>query len=341
MRFQDFLACIKSLEPSGTYLLWGNETFLIEKIIAGLRKLVFGTDEAGRTHSIVLYASDCQAAEAVAAASTHPFFGEKSLVILHNIQDFPKPDETVLKDYLSQQTPAAVLVLTDTTQRPYRATSHPAVPKDKARLIDVNSPPDWDFEKWVKRFIEKGKKRITSGAMASLRENVGTNVTNLASEIEKLICLAGDEPEINERHTEALLGRSKTETEYALADAAASGNRTLALTLLSDLLREGSRIPKIMAILRWQFEKIWRGKEMLQGGASHEEIQRELRIPKTHVPKFIRTASGLRVADLRRALKLIMGADLRMRTQKLEERTVVEMLLLQLCERQGVARRRL
>jgi DNA polymerase-3 subunit delta len=333
MRLQDFRSCLGSLEPSGTYLLWGNETFFIDRIIARLKKLMFGTDEAGRTNCVVLYAGDRQAADAVAAASTHPFFGEKSLVIVRNIQDFPKPDQAVLKDYLSHQTPAAVLVLTDTTQRPYRATSHPAVPKDKARLIDVNSPPDWEFEKWVRALLTRDKKRITPGAMESLRENVGNNITNLASEIEKLICLTGDEPEINETHTAALLGRGRSETEYALADAAASGDRTLALTRFADLMREGSRIPKVMAILRSQIEKIWRGKEMLQGGASAEDIQRELRIPKTHVPKFIQIATGLRVADLRRALEIIMGADVRMRTQKLDERTVVEMLLLKLCER--------
>jgi DNA polymerase-3 subunit delta len=338
MKLQDFRSCLTALQPGGTYLLWGNEAFLIDKIIARLKKLIFGTDEAAATtNCVILYARDCPAAEAVAVASTHPFFGKKSLVVVHNIQEFPKPDESVLKDYLSHQTPAAVLVLTDTTQRPYRATSHPAVPKDKARLIDVNSPPDWEFEKWVRALLSKDKKGITPGAMESLRENVGNNITNLAMEIEKLVCLAGDQPEINETHTEALLGRSRTETEYVLADAVASRDRSLALTLLADLLREGSRIPKVMAILRSQFEKIWRGKEMLQQGASGEDIQRELRIPKSHVPKFIQLAGALRVADLRRALQLIMGADLRMRTQKLDERAVVEMLLLQLCERQEIA----
>jgi len=333
MRLQDFRSCLSSLEPSGTYLLWGNETFFIDKIILRLKSLMFGADDTRTTNCVVLYAGDCQPAEAVAAASTHPFFGEKSLVVVHNIQNFPKAEQAVLKDYLSGQTPAAVLVLTDTSPRSYRATSHPAIPRDKARLIDVNSPPDWEFDKWVRAILSRDKKRITPAAVESLRENVGSNITNLAIEIEKLVCLVGDAAEINETHTEALLGRSKTETEFALADAVASGDATLALTLFSDLLRESSRIPKIMAILRLQFERIWRAKEMLHAGQSSQDVQRDLRVPPKRLDSFIRTVGGFRITELRRSLELIMSADVRMRTQKLDERTITEMLLLALCKR--------
>ncbi|MFQ5800022.1 MAG: DNA polymerase III subunit delta, partial [Bacteroidota bacterium] len=302
MRLQDFKGCLSSLEPSGTYLLWGQETFFIDAIISRLKDLMFGKGEARTTNCIVLYAGDCRASDVAEAASTHPFFGKKSLVLVHNISGFPKADLEVVNKYLSEQTPAAVLVLTDTTSPRYPMPRHPAIPKGKARVIEVSSPPAWEFEKWVYFLLSKEKKRISPGALESLRDSIGNNIIALAMEIEKLVCLAGDQVEINEAHTKALLGRSRSDTEFALANAVVCGDRTLALTVLSDLLREGSSVPKMTALVRWQVERIWRGKEMLEEGRPRGQIRRELKVPEKYMDGFIETANRFRVRDLRRAL---------------------------------------
>jgi DNA polymerase-3 subunit delta len=335
MRLQDFKRCLSSLEPSGTYLLWGSEAFFIDAILSRLKDLLFGKSETRATNCVVLYAADCRASDVAAAASTHPFFGEKSLVVAHNISDFPKADLEVIKNYLSGQTPAAVLVLTDTTSPRYPIGSHPAVPKGKARLIDVSSPPPWEFDSWVHFLLSRDKKRISPAAMESLRDNVGSDVTTLAMEIEKLVCLAGEETEISEAHTNSLLGRSRSEREFAVADAVASGDATLALTVLSDLLREGCRIPRIIAIVRSQLERIWLAKEMLREGHSSQEVCRQLNIPARRTEDFVRTVSRFRTADLRAALRLIMNAELRARSEKLDDRSVAEMLLIALCKREA------
>jgi DNA polymerase-3 subunit delta len=273
----------------------------------------------------------------VAAASTLPFFGHKSLIVVHGISDFSKGDTEVINAYLTKQTPAATFLLTDTTTHRYPIPSHPAIPKGKARVIDVSSPPPWDWEwefgKWVNFFLSREKKRISPGALESLRDNVGNNITTLAMEIEKLVCLAGNEKEINETHTKALLGRSRSETEFALADAVASGDSTKALTVFSDLFREGGKIPRMIALIRLQLEKVWLAKEMLQAGQSSEDVGAELKIPRKRVGEFIETVNRFRVGDLRRALRLILNAELRARTEKVEDRTIAEMLLLALCRR--------
>jgi len=331
MRLQDFKELLSSLKPHGTYLLWGNETFLADAIISRLKDLTFGKGEDAAANYIVLYAADCRASEAVAAASTEPLFGKKSLVVVRNVSDFPQTDLEVIKGYLSRQTPAAVLVLTDTTSHRYPMPPHQAIPKGKARIIDVSSPPPSEFEKWAAFLLSKDKKRISPAALESLRDNVGNNITSLAMEIEKLVCLAGDQGEIDETHTEALLGRTRSEREFAVADAVACRDATLALTVLSDLLREGCRIPKIIAIVRSQLEKIWAAKEMIQEGRSSDEICGELNVPKWRMEEFIRTANRFSVALLRRSFSLIMNAELRARSEKLDDRSIAEMLLVALC----------
>jgi DNA polymerase-3 subunit delta len=333
MRFQDYKACLSSLQPSGTYLLWGNETFLIDTILSKLKDLLFGDAETRGTNTTVLYAADCRASEAVAAASTLPFLGQESLVVVHNISDFPKSDLDVIHKYLSGQVPAALFVLTDTSPHSYRVRTHPAIPKDKARLIDVSSPPPWEFKAWANFFLSREKKRISSGALEALEDNVGSNITTLAMEIEKLICLAGDRPAIDETHTEALLGRTKTESEFALSDAVVSGDKELVLTVFSDLLNEGISIPRMVALVRSQLERIWLAKEMLQSGESSQEISRKLRVPANRMGAFLGEVKGFRVKQLRESLAHIMNAELRTRSEKLNERTVAEMLLLALCNR--------
>lgn len=331
MRRSEFRKCLEKLRPEGTYLLWGEETFLSDTVISRLKTLVLGKGESSGANYVVLYAGECRASDAIAAASSQSFFGTKSLVLVRDIQEFAEGERKVLKEYLETQPPVAVLVLTDTTKKRYKATSHPIVPNDKSKLIDVSPPWDNEFEDWARALASGKKKSITPEAIESLRENVGLSITNLAMEIEKLACLAGDEREINEEHIAALLGRSRVETEFALADAVVSGNRALALTLLSDLLREGSAIPKIMWAFRRGYETVWRAKEMLEGGASSDSVVKALKMSKRQSGPVLNAARGFQADDLRKALGVIFDADVRMRSQKLDERLILEMLLLALC----------
>lgn len=328
-----FKSRLRELRPEGTYLLWGEETFLSDIVISRLKQAVLGTGESSGANHVVLYANDCRASDVIAAASSRSFFGTKSLVLVRGIQDFARGEREVLKEYLQSQSPVAVLVLTDTSNKYYKATSHPVVPLDKCTLIDVSPPWDNEFENWARRLASGKKKSITPEAIENLRENIGLSITNLAMEIEKLACLAGEEREINESHIEALLGRSRVETEFALADAVVSGNRSLALTLLSDLLREGSPIPKIMGTLRWEYETVWRAKEMLDEKASTDSVLKALKMSKKRLPPVLNAARKFQAGDLGKALGLLFETDVRLRSQKLDERILMEGLILRLCAR--------
>ena len=336
MKPREFKSRLNKLRPEGTFLIWGEETLLSDAAISRLKELVLGTGESSGANCVVLHASDCGASDVIAAASSQSFFGTKSLVLVRGIQDFAKEEREVLKKYLKTQSPVNVLVLTDTTNKHYKATSHPIVPLDKCTLIEV--PPPWDneFDDWAKelaRSKKRGEKGITRRAIERLRENVGLSITNLAMDIEKLSYLAGDEPEINERHIEVLLGRSRVETEFALADAVVSGNPALALTLFSDLLREGSATPKIIGTLRWEYETVWRAKEMLDGKASTDSVLKALKLSKKRSEPILKAAREFHAGDVRRALGLIFETDIRVRSQKLDERILMEGLLLGLCRR--------
>lgn len=331
-----FKSRLKKLRPEGIYLLWGEETFLSDIAISFLKELVLGTGESSGADYVVLHANDCRASDVIAAASSKSFFGTKSLVLVRGIQDFAKAEREVLREYLKTQSPVSVLVLTDSTNKYYKATSHPIVLLDKCTLIDCSPPWENEFADWARKLAsgEKGGyKTISDEAIESLRENVGLSITNLAMEIEKLSYLAEDEPQINERHIEALLGRSRVETEFALADAVVSGNRAVALTLLTDLLREGSAFPKIIGTLRWEYETVWRAKEMLEGKASIDSVLKALKLGKKRSQPVLKAARTFQAADVRKALGLIFETDVRARSQKLDERILMEGLLLELCRR--------
>jgi DNA polymerase-3 subunit delta len=189
-----------------------------------------------------------------------------------------------------------------------------------------------EFERWVAYLLSREGKSISAGAVASLRDNVGNSITMLAMELEKLVCLAGDRGVITEKHTEALLGRSRSEREYAVADAVASGDRTRALTALSDLLREGCNVSRIIGTLASQLERIWKAKEMLQEGRTDDDVCKELRIPTWRKGAFVGTASRSRRESLRKARASLVNAELRARSAKLDDRIIAELLIAELCK---------
>jgi DNA polymerase III delta subunit len=86
-------------------------------------------------------------------------------------------------------------------------------------------------------------KRIEPAAAARLIDLIGPEAGLLAGEIEKLALYAGERPTIAENDVIDLVGQSREEKIFAVADAAGAGRLARALTLWRQVLESDPDAP--------------------------------------------------------------------------------------------------
>lgn len=163
-----------------------------------------------------------------------------------------KPDDTVRALFEAQPSLAAVACYPDT-----------------AADIDV----------LINDVLAAHKMRISNDARALLRSRLGADRALSRGEIEKLALYASGNGEVTEDDVEAIVGDAADLALERIAEAAASGRATQAVTDYGRAIASGESAQAIILIMQRYFLKLHRVRGDIDGGRSAEDALRSLRPP--------------------------------------------------------------
>jgi DNA polymerase-3 subunit delta len=189
---------------------------------------------------------------------------------------------------------------------------------------------------------------------ALLCENVAGDIDRLIRELEKLAAYTGERFEVTVEDVEAVSVRFSQADIFALMDAIGQKDAATALQLLDGVVEEGSdrgEFLGFLGMLARQLRLIWQARYLRQrnlsarGDGLPDEIARQL--PERHnfadatsgnkgwlAEKFTKQAAMFSDGQLARAMDRLCQADLALKgggEARMDERTVVELLIAQLC----------
>jgi DNA polymerase III subunit delta len=209
----------EELRPA--YLLLGSDGPKVARAVARLRAR-FGSENVE-----TLAAASAPAAEAVAALNALGLFGAGRLVVVEGVEAWKKADCDVLREYLSEPVPGAVLALV-AGEPPRDSTLADALGK-RGEILRYDVPKPKDPSVWVRAEFERLGVRAEDDAARRLVEIVGDDVSVLAVEVDKLATWAGDEPITTSAVDQLAVSAGAEAPAWALSDA--WGNRDVAAVL--------------------------------------------------------------------------------------------------------------
>ena len=159
-------------------------------------------------------------------------------------------------------------------------------------------------------------------------ERVGTDMSNISTELEKLICYCIDRNEITEADIEAVCAGWLTNRIFAMTDAIASQNQKRAIDLYYDLLALKEAPAKILALITRQFNLMLQAKEMSANSRDKGSIASALKIAPFLVDKYLGWARSYSFEQLRDILELCASNDEAVKTGKLDYVISVEMVII-------------
>lgn len=169
--------------------------------------------------------------------------------------------------------------------------------------------------------------------LSFLLEILGGDASRLSMELEKLSLFVGQERPITLDDIRALVPNASQSTIFTLVNALGRGDRAGALRSLDVLVREGEYLPLALTFLATQFRLALAAHEA--GIRSSQQAvsyftKQGVRMWRDRAEQLMNTANAFSPEQLRRTIELIYKTDKGLRDTRPDDRTVMEMLVLEL-----------
>lgn len=305
------LAELAQAEPRRLYLVHGEETFLVERVLAVLRlrlsalgewRVAWGDDDEARVR------------DAFDAMASRGLFGGGATVVVRRVEAMRGPVEALVEATVADDRYEGRLVLVggavDRRKRWYGAA--------RARAAEIVCAPvtdGRDARTWIERLAADRRVRLSSDAVLELTERCGMDLAVLETEIEKLA--VADLPQPIDRETVGRLVASvRTHAVEELTDRLARGDGTGALRVLRQLLAADEPPLRIVGFLAANLRRALHVAEEQERGGSVETIAGRLGMPDWLVRRQLGRGPAAR---LERALTVLADLDLALKSSRPEE----------------------
>lgn len=212
------------------YFLMGEEPYYIDKLSDYIEQNVLAEEEKGFNQT-VLYGRDVTIEDIVATAKRYPMMAERQVVIVKEAQDLTRTIDK-LESYIENPMLSTVLVFCykyktlDKRKKMTKLIYKVGVVYESKKLYD-NQVGDW-----IKRVLSGKNYSIEPKANAMLVEFLGTDLSKINNELEKLQIILPKGSTITPKHIEENIGFSKDFNNFELLNALGSRNQLKAFQIV-------------------------------------------------------------------------------------------------------------
>jgi DNA polymerase-3 subunit delta len=306
------------------HLFIGEEDLLMEEGVRALVEELLSPD-ARDLNLDVLDAAEVPGGEITTRLDTLPFFGDRRVVVVKNLDALHADEQRLLEDYLGRGLPPTVAVFTarslDRRGRLFRAcqklgTVHPCDP-----------PGARQAPEWAQRFAARLGKRLPPQAAHDLVQLAGTGLRTLALEVDKLAAYVGERREITAEDVDAAASRLSEAGAFALTDAIGERNRQKAMRALEALLQSDHPLV-VLAMIAGQYRRL--ARTVSSGARTETELAAAIGVHPYAARKLLGAARNYRPADFPGIFALLEETDRAIKSTG-QPALAVETLVVQLC----------
>jgi len=311
----------KNLSP--VYVFSGEEEFLKEEL---LKELISRFNSGFNIN--VFYGGESSGEDIVSSALTLPFGSSRRLVIVKSAEQLTQKDRERIFCYLENPSSETLFVL----EALVKSGSNSFFNKVSKIGVEIDFRAMYENEvlPWLMDRAKALGKRLPPRVAYGMKEHTGCGLRLLANELDKLILEVGDRREISIGDVEAITGESRVVSPFELVNAIGSQNRNLALKVLSSLLQRGKNSHEIIALLAWQFRRIWSAKVYTEKGMRSAEVAKLMKVPNFSARGLIKQAQKFSHNKLRNVFAQLLETDVKTKSGE-SPALALEVLVIRLC----------
>lgn len=247
MTFEDIVKDIKAKKYKPIYFLCGEEPFFIDQIANAIENTVLSEDEKAFNLNI-MYGNDVTMGTVADTARRFPMMSPYQVVIVkeaQNIRDFDN-----MLPYIEHCQPSTILLFAYKTKKADKrknvfkklGSSSNCIYFESNKLYDNKIP------EWIIGYCKTRNYSISPKAAGILSESLGTDLSKVANEIDKLMLLLPKGGEIKESLVEEHTGISKDFNSFELLTAIINRNPLKANRIINYFEANPKNNPLVLTI---------------------------------------------------------------------------------------------
>ncbi len=314
---------IKSGQMNHIYLLYGEESYLRKQYKERLKKALSPEDDS--MNYSYFEGKDISAGEVIDLAETMPFLSDKRTIMIENSPFFKSEGEKIA-EYLNAVPDTTYFVFVEESVDK-RSKLYKSITKNGC-VVELNGLSEDKIVTWILGILKRDNKKITQNTMEYLLSKIGTDMENIRSEVEKLICYCCEREVITKEDIDAVCVSQVTNQIFDMLDAMANKRQKTALQLYYNLLALKEPPMRILYLIGRQFNLLLQARLLKQKGFGDRAIAEKIGVPPFAATKYLNQASKFKLEDLRKAVDECVEADEAVKSGNRNDRLSVELLII-------------
>ncbi|TMW73877.1 DNA polymerase III subunit delta [Alteribacter natronophilus] len=334
MSYFDIIKHLKREEPSGLYLLYGSEDFLITDTLQRIVGKVLRQEEMEFNLSR-LDMKETPVEIAVEEAYTFPFMGSRRVVILKEAWFFTgsrvnwktEHDLKKLEAYIQNPAPETVFIAVVPSEKVDERKKITKLIKKHGKVMEGKPFEERELLGWMDEKSKEYGVEIEKEAKEQLLALTASDLMMITSELNKLAVYSGEGGTITKQAVDDLVARSLEQNIFALVDGVVKGRIDVAWRIFDDLLKQKEEPIKILSLLARQFRILYQVKQLSQQGYSQKQMAGQLKLHPYAVKLAAQQAGRFDDRHLLGLLDDLADTDYRIKTGQLDKVLAVELFL--------------
>ncbi len=335
MNPEQLLRQIEQGRIDAVYFFTGDEAYRKEEAVDALvaRVVEPGTEAFCLD---VLRGDECDAAAILTAASLVPMMAERRVVVVRDFHKLPQKDREAVADYAERPVPTAVLVL-ETPRVNLKTKLNARLASSSVSVVFYPLFPE-KVPPWLQQHARRYGKRMTPEAAHQLQAIVGSDLGELAGEVEKLAVFVGGRDSIAAGDVESSLGPVRAGSVFDIAEAVGEKDLARALDAYERAMDAGDAPQAIVALFVRHLVILWKIRFLKRDRRTDDEIKKQLQLGWGFNRFYNRYSAQSRLLsgrDLLSGFEALYEADTSLKSSALPPELVMRRLLYTLCTGQA------
>ena len=228
------------------YFLMGEEAYYIDKIAEYIEQNVLTEEEKGFNQT-VYYGRDVSIDDIVSSAKRFPMMAERQVIIVKEAQDLSRTIDQ-LENYTNDPAPTTVLVFCYKYKTIDKRKKFTKNIEKLGVLFESKKLYENQVGDWIKRLLQSKGYGIEPKAMAMLVEFLGTDLSKINNELEKLQIVLPKQSTITAKDIEDNIGFSKDFNVFELRKALGERNQLKAYQIVQYFSENPKEAPFQMVV---------------------------------------------------------------------------------------------
>lgn len=314
--------------PVGLYLLVGDESFLVQEAFQLIKKKT--VEESIADFNVDVFdAGDTPTDRVRDAVETLPMMSPRRFVGLRGVERLKDKDWEVLYPLIDNPLDTSTFVLTcdqlDKRKKPFKKLGETGV------VVELKRPYENQLGDWIDYLAHRHELKVTRDASAMLRQFVGTNLSELNSEILKLKDFISPRTQVIAEDVMQSVAQSRIDRIFDLTDAIGRRDRAQALVCLANLLEQGQSEVGALAMIQRHFRILSKIKEGVREGLGGGRLCARAGVPQFLLTQYVEQARLWDEGKIQEAFGLLLDTDRALKSSTVPSHVWLENFVMQTC----------